>query len=238
MELTKYLQKSREERTAHVNLSTSCVLDETVARTTQGRRGRKALLKLLGLENDVPDWKTGRVQCCHVCKHDSQNGWCSNPLHLYVGTPSENQLDLPEELRKEKGKAPHREKDENGKSVNAVKCGKATHREKDEEGKSVNAVKAGKEDRSKGGKTATSQVWVSLLDGFVGHAANVALHNRAVGAETEYRVRLTKEEVENYSPFFEEFEYTTYKSSGRPLRRKARQVPEQVAEELRSQQTQ
>lgn len=27
---------------------------------------------------------------CHSCNHDSKNGWCRNPRHYYLGTPTEN----------------------------------------------------------------------------------------------------------------------------------------------------
>jgi hypothetical protein len=177
-----------------------------------------------------------------------------------LGTVSENLYDIPEEVRKassvKAAEASHREKNEEGKSVNAVKCGKrgaeslhreknedgksvtavkagkAAHREKDEEGKSVNAVKRGKKGGKRGAKTTTRQVWVSLHDGFVSHSGNVAKHNRAVGAETEYRVKLTDVEAKEYEPLFEAFNYTTT-TSGDAVRRTARRVPEVVLQLLR-----
>lgn len=152
MKLTEYLQKSREERTSHVDLNTPCNLDQ------KGRlKGKQALLSLLGLEDDVENWTQGKVHLCHLCDHHSKNGWCSNPLHLYVGTASENSLDVPEDVRKSSWaaalEARNREKDENGKSVNAVLAGKAgaegRNREKDERGRSVNAVKGAEAANSK-----------------------------------------------------------------------------------------
>ncbi len=201
LKLTEYLQKSRDERTVHVDLSTPCVLDEKVGSTTQSKRGREALLKRLGVEDDVVDWRSERVCCAHLCEHDSQRGWCTNPLHLYLGTPSENSFDLPEEVRK----------------ARSVKAGK----------------KGGPKGGSKGGQSTTSQLWVSLHDGFVSNVLNVAKHNRAVAASEEYRVQLTKEEVENYEPLFEAFNYMTYTLKGRALKKTARRVPEQVLEALR-----
>ena len=254
--LAEYLQLSREERTAHVDLSTACVLDGVKGGARQ-KAGRKALLTLLGVEDDVADWRTEKVCCAHLCGHHSKNGWCTNPLHLYVGTVWENAHDTPEVVRKERSRkaseATHREKDENGKSVNgvkaaerlhrekneegksdtAVKAGEAATREKNEEGKSVNAVKNGKKGGKKGAKTTNSHLWVSLHDGFVGNVGNVAYHNEVVGAEREYRVQLAKDEVESYSPLFESFEYTTFRSSGAAVKRTGRRVPEPAVEELR-----
>jgi hypothetical protein len=144
---------------------------------------------------------------------------------------------LPEEvLRKRGGKGAetlHREKDENGKSVLAVKSGRkggkkgaeATNKEKDENGRSVNAVK--------GAKASNGQVWVSLHDGFVGPAGVVANHNRVLGTESEARVQLSKEEVERYTPLYEVFNYTTYLMCGKARKRTARRVPEAVLTKLR-----
>jgi hypothetical protein len=71
-------------------------------------------------------------------------------------------------------------------SVNGKKGGEISHAEKDENGKSVNAVKAGK----KGGVT-NSQLWQSTMDGFIGNPGNVAQYNRARGWPGDARVRLS-----------------------------------------------
>ncbi len=143
MNLTEYTLKSREERTSHIDLSTPCILGNT----SGPRRAKKALLEKFGLENDVDNWKTGKIETCHLCACDSKKGYCENPDHLYIGTPKENCSDKDPEDRKTDSRvgnvAVHAEKNEEGKSVVAVKAAEATHAEKNEEGKSVNAVKAG-----------------------------------------------------------------------------------------------
>lgn len=101
MKLSEYLKLSREERTKHVNLSTPCEVDESVSPQTRRSRGRVALLEKLGLEDDVENWSKGKVNLCHSCQTHSLNGWCTNLEHLCLGTPSENRLDVPEEVRKE-----------------------------------------------------------------------------------------------------------------------------------------
>lgn len=167
LKLTEYLQKSRDERTSHVNLSTPCVVDEEAPSSNKRAQGKRALLEKLSLEDDVENWVKGKVHVCHLCERHSANGWCSNPLHLYLGTPRENKLDTPQEVRVEAAKraaeAAHQEKNEEGKSVNAVKRGKkgakAAHKKKNEEGKSVNAVRSGRaahREKNKEGKSVNA----------------------------------------------------------------------------------
>ena len=100
MKLSDYLELSREVRTSHVVLSTPCLLTGKVS--TRHRRARKALLELLGVDDNCPNWQTAKVYICHLCPHDSTKGYCENPLHTYFGTPAENSYDLPEEGRKAK----------------------------------------------------------------------------------------------------------------------------------------
>jgi len=80
---------TRAERMAHLDLTTPCEFDgESV--TTRGRRGRLSLLKLLGLTDDWVGPKHKNCVTCHVCDHGSNNGWCNNPLHIYIGRQWEN----------------------------------------------------------------------------------------------------------------------------------------------------
>ena len=97
MDLTDYIQLPRKQRQAHVNLSTPCILKGSSE--TRRKRARKVLLNLLGVENDIPNWKTQRVQICHSCECHSRNGWCENPLHLSIGSTKENAFDKPLEVR-------------------------------------------------------------------------------------------------------------------------------------------
>lgn len=95
--LSDYILKSREERTAHIDLTTECVLGG------DGHRKKHILLDYLQLTNDVDNWTRARIHRCHMCEHGRRNGWCVNPQHFYFGTASENQLDLPKEFRVKRG---------------------------------------------------------------------------------------------------------------------------------------
>jgi len=77
----------------------------------------------------------------------------------------------------------NKEKDELGRSVNAVKAAMATNREKNEKGKSVNATKAA--------AIMNSQVWESTVDRFRSTAGNVAQHNIRNGWDPAARVKIS-----------------------------------------------
>jgi len=82
--LTKHLELNRAERTKHTDLSTPCVL-------TSQWKARSALLKHLGLTDDVPAVFSSRVHLCHLCDNGTNSDRpCSNPLHTYWGTDLEN----------------------------------------------------------------------------------------------------------------------------------------------------
>lgn len=102
MDLSEYILKPRNERIAHADLATPCMLGEE-HRSIRARRARKALLALLGVTDDIANWKGRRINMCHLCQHDSKKGWCENPEHIYIGTMRENQLDLPPEVRAKGG---------------------------------------------------------------------------------------------------------------------------------------
>ena len=80
----------------------------------------------------------------------------------------------------------HKEKDENGKSLHAVKAGKKggekANEAKDEDGKSLAAVK--------GGTKTSAQIWESTVDRFRSNAGAVAQHNRANGWDPNARIRI------------------------------------------------
>jgi hypothetical protein len=83
----------------------------------------------------------------------------------------------------------HAEKDENGKSLQAVRNSEKLNAKKDENGKSLNAVKGGKD--SKSSAVTNSQLWQSTVDGFTGNPGNVAQYNRARGWPGDARVRIS-----------------------------------------------
>lgn len=103
MNMSEYILLPREDRQGHIDLDTPCVLNG-VATGGRARRGRKALLSLLGVENDVPNWTKAKIQMCHACNCHSENGYCENPLHISVGTVKENISDIPRKVRQEKGR--------------------------------------------------------------------------------------------------------------------------------------
>jgi hypothetical protein len=80
------------------------------------------------------------------------------------------------------GKASHTERDEQGKSILAIKNAKKMHSNKDELGRSVHGVRSSKH--------LNGQLWESMIDGFKGNAGNVAKHNRSNGWDPKARVRI------------------------------------------------
>lgn len=79
-QIKKYMLKPRSERQAHLNLRTRCI---EVGGDSKQFRGLLAHT----LQTTIPQGVT--IYLCHACG----NGRCSNPNHLYWGTPSENNLD-------------------------------------------------------------------------------------------------------------------------------------------------
>jgi hypothetical protein len=95
MNLSDYILLPRQQRIAHINLIAPCNCwagNQSWAK----EKMRKNLLTYLTLHADVKGYKT---PCCHLCEHNSKSGAvCINPLHMYIGTPTENILDLPNQL--------------------------------------------------------------------------------------------------------------------------------------------
>jgi hypothetical protein len=76
-----YIQLPQADRQAHLKLDEPC--------TERGGMSSycKGLMAHL-LDTTIPSGK--KIHVCHAC----HNGLCSNPNHLYWGTPSENRLDF------------------------------------------------------------------------------------------------------------------------------------------------
>lgn len=53
-----------------------------------------------------------------------------------------------------------------------------------------------REASKQGGKVMNSQKWISISDGFIANAGNVAQHNKKVGIEPANRIKLTSEQYE------------------------------------------
>jgi hypothetical protein len=79
IDLKEYMTKSREERRAHLRLDEPC---HEIGGYQAQMRG--ILAYFLGTTI-----KLSGAYCCHGCN----NCLCSNPRHLYFGTPTDNALD-------------------------------------------------------------------------------------------------------------------------------------------------
>ena len=106
MRLTEYVLLPREERTRHIDLSSSCEL----VPKSRWARSKDKHCDFHEVTNDVENWIEGKVQRCHLCHHGATTGVvCVNPLHFYIGNPQENRLDVPFEIRSEGSKGPKSE---------------------------------------------------------------------------------------------------------------------------------
>jgi len=80
--LTEYINRERNERRLHIELSEPCL-----ERGGNSTNHKGVLAQFLNTE--IP---SGRILLCHAC----HNGKCSNPKHLYWGTDRDNMLDAKE----------------------------------------------------------------------------------------------------------------------------------------------
>jgi hypothetical protein len=96
MKLSDYILLPREQRIAHIDLTTECV--------TRKKWRKSTFLDFHGLEDDIPNWKHARIERCHLCECHSRNGCCVNPHHVYIGTAKENAADRPQEYLVESGR--------------------------------------------------------------------------------------------------------------------------------------
>lgn len=104
----QYMELSKKERTAHLNLSDDCIpaiLSQNSSRRNAGEfmgaeYARLEASDILSEFLNVDGKKdAGRyVHTCHACMNDSTapSGFvCVNPKHMYFGTPKENNEDRP-----------------------------------------------------------------------------------------------------------------------------------------------
>jgi hypothetical protein len=82
IEIEEYMKLSREERRRHLDLNESCIEIGGKASMFRGLLAHHLGTTIGGL----------REHLCHACN----NGKCSNPKHLYWGTPADNSQDYKE----------------------------------------------------------------------------------------------------------------------------------------------
>ena len=101
MKLSEYVLLSREERTAHIDLTSPCTCKSRTYWT------RHPQWEFFGIEDDVPHPHRGKIIRAHLCENHTNCGGkvCHNPLHFYIGTQVENLYDIDPELRKNGGYA-------------------------------------------------------------------------------------------------------------------------------------
>ena len=80
IKIERYIQRSRKKRQEHLRLKQACVK----------RGGNSAAFRgvlAVFLNTTIPSGN--KIHACHACNCES----CSNPRHLYWGTPKENKFD-------------------------------------------------------------------------------------------------------------------------------------------------
>ena len=81
--IEEYIELSRKERRAHLKLDEECVERGGYSKEFRG-------LLAYHLDTSIP--RGSKILLCHACN----NGGCSNPNHLYWGTPTDNHVDQKE----------------------------------------------------------------------------------------------------------------------------------------------
>lgn len=165
------------------------------------------------------DFYTPKVQICQLFPY-SEEGWAeahcvesqcirpdlNNPLCLNEHCGGDISLEACRRGGKKGGTASHVEKNEEGKSIHAVKVGKFLHLEKNEEGKSVASVKGGVESAktlhsekteegksfypAKGGEKTSSYRYRCLKTGHVAPPGPLSRYQIARGIDTSLRVKI------------------------------------------------
>lgn len=77
IKMSEYMKRTQEERQSHLNLSEKCELRGGDSIQFRG-------LLAYYVDTEIPSGH--KITMCHACNNPD----CSNPKHLYWGTPSEN----------------------------------------------------------------------------------------------------------------------------------------------------
>lgn len=203
MEIAEYMLLSREERTAHIDLESPC--DCWHGANSYGKsRARKSLLRFLGLQGE----HTKRTECCHLCPNHSKAGSvCSNPLHLYLGTPSENHKDIPEEVRqnsyRRRGQVGGRSRTPEGMSKAGRIGGKIGGQVLVEQQKGLfnpenrdKVIEGCREGGRRGCATINAQRWRCLVTGHISNSGGLSTYQKARGIDTSLRELVQREPPE------------------------------------------
>tara|TARA_Y100000592_G_C5197655_1_gene189064 strand:- start:4 stop:489 length:486 start_codon:yes stop_codon:yes gene_type:complete len=100
--ITQHMQLNKQQRQAHIDLSTPCISQTGKSLSGGSKQAKKALLKY----HNIEDFNVRKIHSCHLCANNSKapNGFvCKNPLHIYFGSASENIMDKTPAQRKSAG---------------------------------------------------------------------------------------------------------------------------------------
>lgn len=183
MKLTEYILLPRSERSKHVDLSTPC----DTKGSWSGRGLRKKVLRLLGVENDVPNWCTASIALAHQCEnHSICETPCYNPLHVVVSTYVENRADTPAEVRSQAAVKRESKRSPEYRRQKAREAGVASA--------NARSPELRKEIAGEAGKKGASMKWISLHTGLIANAGTVSRHHKSLG-HSDDRVLLSDEDA-------------------------------------------
>jgi hypothetical protein len=104
MMLSDYILKTREERTAHIDLNEPC--DNASGGQQRNKQLFTSLCRLLRVECDIANRVEAKIDVCHLCRSEK----CRNPKHAYLGTRTENIGDISPDKRSERIRKGHASK--------------------------------------------------------------------------------------------------------------------------------
>ncbi len=121
---------TKKERQAHIDLSTPCEHYTARQGKNKGNYAGNRMQRIKARENliehmkqlyNLEDWQLTQYEVCHLCDCNSNSVLpCTNPLHSYIGTRTENINDIPPKRRKNGGKTSFKGPDHNTKK--RIKC--------------------------------------------------------------------------------------------------------------------
>lgn len=88
IDVIEYMKKSKQERQDHIDLEQNCI--EIGGSDSTNYKGLLAHFLKTTIPNNTTLKGNEKIMLCHACN----NHGCSNPKHLYWGSPRENYDDL------------------------------------------------------------------------------------------------------------------------------------------------